>query len=134
MYRLDRKTHHSLIEPVSESMHLKVMLISRFVAFAHKALNSKKFCVRFVANCSMSDNRTIFGRNVLHIKQLCEDEDFSSISPKMIKSNCKYWTDECEPWRTNLVSELLSVRSGDLEVEGFSRTQMIEMLTDACVN
>lgn len=48
VFRLDRRTHRCLIESLSNTRHLKTMILSRFVTFAQKLLKSKKFTVRFL--------------------------------------------------------------------------------------
>ena len=45
---LDKKTHRSLIEPLSGHLHLKTMLLSRFVRFHKGLVNSPKFTFDFL--------------------------------------------------------------------------------------
>ena len=45
--KIDRKTHRHLIVPMSQSIHLKTMLLSRYVKFFRSLVNSLKFSVRF---------------------------------------------------------------------------------------
>ena len=48
VFKLDRMTHRSLIEPLSGRHHLKVMLLSRYVKFYRELLKSPKFTIRFL--------------------------------------------------------------------------------------
>ena len=43
---VDRTTHRYLIEPLSNTLHPKIMLISRMIGFYKSQLESPKFCIR----------------------------------------------------------------------------------------
>ena len=134
VHHLDRRTHRSLIEPISNFTHLKTMLVSRFVTYAHKTLGSRKFAARFLSNLNMSDNRTLFGRNISNVMHWCQTAEFLSLNSSTIKNNVKYWQEGCEEWRLSLVNDLLGLRNGSMELEGFSRGEISEMLTHACID
>ena len=46
MYRLDRRTHRYLIEPISEMSHIKSAILKRFIGFTEKLAQSPKPVVR----------------------------------------------------------------------------------------
>ena len=59
---VDRKTHRFLVEPMSGHLHLKTLLMARFVS-SHKGLRkSQKFTVRFLARLTENDHRTVYGK------------------------------------------------------------------------
>ena len=65
VFGLDRKTHRSLIEPVSKVLHLKTMLCSRMVKFSLKLRECPKFTTRFLANMFSTDLR-VHLEEILH--------------------------------------------------------------------
>ena len=133
VFNLDRRTHRSLIEPISNMNHLKTILISRFVNFAKKLLISKKFTVRFLANLRSKDQRSLFGRNIFNILKLSHVEGFDELAPSSAKLHIRYWPgQEEERWRQYIAQGLLEIRGGAWEVHGFSNTEIQEMLTFVC--
>ena len=48
VFRLDRSTHRVLIEPLSDCLHLKVMLLSRYVSFHRELIRSPKISCGFL--------------------------------------------------------------------------------------
>ena len=52
---LDRKTHRYMIEPLSDCIHPKIMLLSRMVAFYKMQLDSPKFCIRYLIKLAEKD-------------------------------------------------------------------------------
>ena len=59
VFNLDRCTHRYLIESISNCLHPKVMLASRYVTFYRSLVTWKKFGVRFLARIQERDNRTL---------------------------------------------------------------------------
>ena len=136
VFKLDRRTHRSVIEPVSNYRHLKNMLVSRFFTFAKKCVGSKKFPVRFMSNLLLSDQRSVFGRNIIKTLLSCnrDIEDFEITNPRIIKESLKYWVIEDEDiWRINMIKELIEIRNGETYIEGFSRDETERLLTFVCI-
>ena len=52
LFNLPRQTHRYLIESISESIHIKTMLCSRFVSFCNSLCNSSKLSIRLLYNLS----------------------------------------------------------------------------------
>ena len=63
MYRLDRRTHRYLLEPISEMEHLKCAVVKRFLSFTEKLVNAPKEAVRNIYNVLGSDCRSTTGAN-----------------------------------------------------------------------
>ena len=59
VFNLPRTTHRYLIEGVSESVHPKTMLCSRFVNFMEGVSKCTKGSVRYLANLVKNDRRTL---------------------------------------------------------------------------
>ena len=62
---VDRTTHRYLIEPLSNTLHPKIMLISRMIGFYKSQLESPKFCIRYLANIAADDLTTALGRTLM---------------------------------------------------------------------
>ena len=68
---LDRCTHRYLVEPLSNALHLKTLLTSRFITFHQSLITSPKLPVRFLARLYEHDLRTIHGKNLSEIAETC---------------------------------------------------------------
>ena len=128
VFKVDKRTHRYLLEPVSRVPHMKTMLICRFITFAQKLINNSKFSARFLSNLSLFDKRTVFGQNVAGILSSCnlEEDDFDKLSKSFAKNNVSYWQDEEEDclWRVPLIDEIIELRSGKKEIDGFSHKEL----------
>ena len=92
--------------------------------------------VRFLARIAEKDKRTVLGRTLSTLKQMCEMSDDGNLTAGLIKRKLKYMaTPPAELWRISLCKELLLVQAGSqLELPGFSKDERDQLLEYACVN
>ena len=134
VFRVDRRTHRSLIEDISGVPHLKTLLLSRF---ARKVASSEKFSVRFIANLNLNDNRTTFGSNVNQLLKLCKlaKGEFAHLNKDYVKKTVRYWDpDADDTWRNHLAKELIDTENGHLAIDGFSKKELSSILEYICKN
>ena len=130
---LDRCTHRYLIEPLSENLHVKTILASRFVTFHQSLRSSSKFPVRFLANLYEQDLRTVHGKNLMEIAQIC-GQPVGQLSSQLVKAKLRYRTiPNDEIWRLSLSRELKNIcDNNDLLPPGFTNDEVEEMLKYVC--
>ena len=137
VFRLDRKTHRHLIEPLSRCLHLKTTLSSRFVKFYRSLISSNKFTIRFLARLQERDLRTSFGINLDYLRKACRlsEQQLDLITPGLVKK-CVIYAPVCSDniWKNTLAQELLSTRNNDLYVCGFSDDEIESILSFVCTN
>ena len=127
-FNVDRTTHRYFIEELSESLHPKVMLCSRFISFQKSLLTCNKFPVRFLASLQQNDQRTVFGRTLKKISNQCGTVD-QLPSNSQVKMNMKYFAvPATEAWRPSLLKNLLDIRNDRAALPGFSNTEVEEMI------
>ena len=90
-FDVDRCTHRYLIETISNSMHPKIMLASRYVTFYRSLANSTKLCVRLMANLFHDDLRTVLGRTLFTLTNLCSLPDVNSLTSSCVKKKLAYF-------------------------------------------
>ena len=132
---VDRTTHRYLIEPLSDSLHPKIMLISRMIGFYKSQLVSPKLSIRFLVNVAANDMTTALGRTLHYAVQECgiKDNDFQRLTPALIKKKMKYMEAPTDvQWRVDLACELRRLRDADLVLENFSYEEIEELLLFAC--
>ena len=135
VYKLDRRTHRYFIEPISQCLHPRVMLASRYVTFHKSLIKSNKLGVRFLARLNENDNRTLLGRTLGSLAQECCVNDIGSLAPSLVKKMCPYFSvPELEKWRIPIVKELLSIQEGLLSLENITKEEISEMLEHLCTS
>ena len=134
---LDRMTHRYFIEPLSGYCHLKSLVASRLLTFAKSLVECKKFPVRFLSRLHSTDLRTVLGRTLATIAELCkiDRKDFTDLSPLRVKQSMVYReVMDKDRWKVSIAKELLDICSGDAAtLEGFSPIEAKEMLDFICV-
>ena len=136
VFKLDRCTHRCMIEPLSKTPHLKTLLVSRLVKFYQSLLSSRKMPVKFLARLNIDDKRTVFGKNVSNILKCCGEavKGFKSITKLTVHKHVKYsHVNSTEiDWKVDIGNEILKFRSGDLQIEGFYKTEIEDILKYVC--
>ena len=108
------------------------------VKFYKSLLSSKKKPVKFLARLNIKDKRTVCGKNVSNILKCCGEavKGFESISKQTVLKNVKYSyvSSQETDWKVNIGIEILNYRSGDLQIEGFYKSEKDEILKYVCIS
>ena len=129
VFNLPRTAHRYLIEGVSESVHPKTMLCSRFVSFMEAVSKGTKGSVRYLANLVRNDRRTLVGRTLTRIAEDC-DTQRAVLSTSSVK-NLVYWKPLVEnEWRIPMLRELVKVQVGESSLDGFDENEVTAMIDD----
>ena len=113
IFKLPRRTHRYLIEPVSESPHLKCMLTNRFIKFYNNLYSCDKTVIKNLRCIQERDARSTFGANILKLC-LCNN----NMNPLQLSRNIvSYNTVPVnEFWRVDLIKEILLIWHNNLEI------------------
>ena len=108
---IPRIFHRYLLEGVSNTTHLKVKLVKRFLQFYTTLVNCDKPHLKYLARIQKSDYRSVFGRNV---RNICEEAQVEHISEVSL-TNITYAEIPAEDeWRIPLLNELFEIRASRL--------------------
>ena len=132
MFDLPQDTHRYFIEPISETRHLKFVLIDRFLNFLTQIEKSTKQVPKQLLKFIKRDARSTTGSNLRNILLLTGKDTIDEISRDDTKA-LKYY--ECEPenqWKIKMLTELIDVKNNKLTVEGFNHDELDEMVTFLC--
>ena len=130
-WRVPNTTHRYLIESISESLHPKVMLASRYIGFVKSLCSSPKYRMRVLASTIMNDMRTVMGRTINLISIECTSTK-DSLTSAAVKKSMKYFNvPDTEQWRVGILSELLS---DTLEIPGFASQEIEEIKSFICTS
>ena len=137
VYNLDRCTHRYLIEPVSQCLHPKVMIASRFVTFYKSLVKSEKFGVRFLAKLNERDQRTVLGKTLHSLLNQCglQESRLEDLCASIVKRKCTYFSvPEDQKWRLPMLQELIRIRDGNLLIENMGQQDIKEMIEHLCTS
>ena len=86
MYDLPYNTHRYLVEPVSGQLHLKKMLIKRFLSFIQQIYRSRKILPKQLLQFIQNDTRSITGSNIRRILLLTNRAKVEDITVEDIEN------------------------------------------------
>ena len=132
MFGLDRKTLKYFIEPLSKKQHIKAALIQRFHNFTKMLEKAPKTQLGNLYQLIKNDCKLTSGPNIRRIESLFQGISFKDISRRTIKSKELYPVRKENKWRLQIVEELIDTKHNQLIIDGFTRTQIDEMLADIC--
>jgi hypothetical protein len=101
---------------------------------------ASRYAAIFMGKMSASDQRTVLGRTLLYLLISCGLDPLlleqTSLIPGLIKKKLVYSViPEDDEWRTGMCCELLKLRENkQVELQGFTQEETIEMLRYVCVS
>ena len=113
------------------------MLLSRFVKFHQNLLKSPKFSVRYLARITENDMTTVMGNNLYSILKKCnlDGSQIDRLTPSFVKKNVKYQEAPVNSaWMVNLADEVMNIRNGNSRLDGFSTSELEELLQYVCTS
>ena len=125
-----------MLEPLSDSVHLRTMFASRYITFHSTLIQCKKFPVRFLARICEDDRRTTLGRTLSRIRSECEVDSLTELNPAVIKKKMRYSVTPIESeWKVEMATELLQIRDGDeITIPNFTSNERTEILKHICTD
>ena len=111
IFKVPNTTHCYLIEPLSDTVHLKVILFKRYLGFIHSVLCSKKKCLSSLCHRMVADHGSITKQYLTLISNESSIENVLGMSPSSVVSTVTYNpAPPEEEWRVGLLKELLELR------------------------
>ena len=133
MFNLPRETHCYLIEEVSEQLHVKTILVRRFLNFIQAVRSSKKKALRDLLKVVELDTQSVTGRNLRNILIQTDVHDVRKLKASDYK--VKYRTvPSNEEYRVEFIKELIDVNNNQLEVPEFDDDELEDILQYLCVS
>jgi hypothetical protein len=128
MLDLPLSTHRNLIEPLSGQMHLRKILVKRFLSFIAQIEKSAKIVPKQLLNCIRSDVRSTTGKNLRKILLLTEKSHVQNLNPYDFNSVKYHQLGDDEKWRVDSLEELINIKFGKLELDHFVPEEIEEMI------
>ena len=140
VFNLNRRTHRNLIEELSQTIHMKTAIFSRYLTFYKSLMTCSKVSVRYLARIHSNDNNSTMGKTLMYIAESCsiDKKDLLSLSSNEVKRRIKY---SCLPsqdkWKRDICRELMEKRKrgiNEVEMPGFSQKEINDMFENICIN
>ena len=134
MYSLPRNTRKFLVEPVSQSVHIKKVFIKHFLTFVDRIKSSNKIALKNVFNVVKYDCQSVTGSNLRNIMLLVDKTNIDSLCVSDSLNIPYHEIPQEELWRVDLINETVDTLWGENTVEGFTRDEISSILGYACAS
>ena len=122
------------MEPITGKNHAKTLMIKNFLRFCELIVSSKKEALKNVFLQIRRNVLTFTGSNLRKISSLMNKSDITELKSSLVKQNLVYEPiPEGEKWRISILEEIIDFREGKLEIQGFEREELDEILEFICV-
>ena len=134
IYDLPMTTHRYFIEPVSQQLHLKKLLINRFLSFTKQIQKSNKNVVKQLFNLVHRDAGSITGKNVRAINLVTKQSDFTNITKSNVKNIVYAEAPVDAEVVSNIIRELTNCKFGCLDIENLSPDECTDIVNFLCTS
>ena len=134
MLDLPRETHRYLIEPLSNTPHIRKILIQRFLNFLHQIRKSNKESAKSLLNSICQDTSSTTGSNLRNILLRTNKLNINELVPSDAIGVEYHPIDINEKWRVPFISEIIETKHKQLEISNLSDNDLDEMLNFLCVS
>ena len=134
MLDLPVATHRSLIEPLTNTKHIKLVLIKRFLGFMEKIDKSGKVAIKMLRQEAMDDVRSITGSNYRNIMLLLGKSSVHDVKMVDAEKLSYMVMDEKDMWKVHCIKEIIEIKEGLMEVPGFNIEELDTILCHLCTD
>ena len=134
MFSLLRQTHKYLIEPISESWHLKKILIWRFISFIRQIKSSKKVAPKDLLRLIETDTRSVTGNNIRNILRLTKKLHINDVEKQDIGNIDYVEIPDEEKWRISLIKSAIEMMNSPIDPLGPSTDELRDVIDFACTS
>ena len=134
MLDLPVATHRSLIEPITNAKHIKLVLIKRFLGFMEKIEKSGKVAIKMLRQEAMDDVRSITGSNYRNIMLLLGKSSVHDVKMVDAEKLSYMVMDEKDMWKVHCIKEIIEIKEGLMEVPGFNIEELDTILCHLCTD
>jgi hypothetical protein len=132
MFRLNRRSHRYLIEPISGMQHIKQALIQRSIGFMKRLSSSRKGVLRNAFGIFRNDCRTTTGSNIRNIMLESKTYQFEQLSMNDLRLVKFHPAPPEEQWRIPVIKDLLDIRDGISDGIGWDKEDVDATLEFLC--
>ena len=134
MYDLPYTTHRWLIEPVSDSTHVRRVLLNRFLNFIKQIQKSNKFVTSMLLRTIQNNVRSVTGYNLRRIMLETGKTNVDQLNDVGIENIEYHPVSDEDKWKILVIKECIDVKYGRLNIDGFSSEELEEISSHLCIS
>ena len=134
MMQLPLATHRYMLEPLSGEKPAMAILADRFLSFMDKIDKTDKMAIKMLKREAMKDVRSTTGANYRGIMLLSGETSIQKVNRDSLKKVEFYKVKKEDDWKVNIAADLIDLREGIAEIEGFNKEEMGVLLDSICVS
>ena len=134
IFNLNYATHRYFIQPVSNKIHLKNILMKRFLGFLTQIEKSAKKLPLRLLQLVRADARSTTGSNLRKIMVLLGKHSIDEVKSDDIDTFEYAPVKPEDAWKIDMVKELIEVRENQASIENFTRDELEEILEHVCIS
>ena len=134
MFNLPLNTHRYFIQPLSNKVHIKNILMKRFMRFLSQIKFSQKKVPGFLLNIIKNDVRSTTGFNLRNIMLLFDKNKIEEIEENDINNYIYAPVQSDDEWKIQLVNELINVKYEELVLDNLSKEEVDEIIEFLCTS
>ena len=132
MLDLPWASHRSLIQPLIGEVHIKLVLLKRYLIFLEKMKNSGKSPLIMLMNEAKKDVRSVTGSNLRNIMILAGKSSVEDVKVEDVDTIPYFNLSEDEHWKIAPIKEIIDVKAGNLDIPGFDLEELESILSHLC--
>ena len=133
MFNLPLSTSRYFIQPLTNKIHLKNILMKRFFGFLEQIKRSAKKIPSFLLNTIKNDARSMTGQNLRNMMLLFDKNSKDDIKEKDILLEFVYApVEKNDEWKIQMIKELIDGKNKELEIENISNDKVELMIEYLC--
>ena len=130
LFNLPLATHRFIVAAVSQTEHIQLTVIKRFLKFHDKLNSSKNQLIQNLLKAQSRDNRSTFGRNCNNIRRLSDQRVINFFTHKELNI---HRVPESEEWRVPVVLDVLqSIKDYSVVRLNLDLIELQEILNSVC--
>ena len=110
------------------------ILVDRFLSFMDMIEKSDKEAIKMLRKEAMKDVRSTTGANYRGIMLLSGQSSIKKVTRESVKEIQYYEINQNNQWKVNIAADLINLRDGIKEIEGFEKEEMSVLLNNICVS
>ena len=134
MFDIPLQTHKYLIEPLTETKHLKKVLLTRFISFLDQIEKSRKCVTKQLLSFIKRDTRSTTGSNLRNLLLLTNKHSINELKKDDINQIKYNEINKEDEWKVNFIKEIIDIKANQIEVENFSYDELDEILNHLCTS
>ena len=133
MFNLPWNTHCYLIEPVSNEPHVRTIFEKRFVNFISSVRSSQKGILKAFLKVVEYDTLSVTGRNLRDILLKTKVTDVRLLKSSDVTNKYRDIPKQ-EEYRVDILKEIVDIKNGQLDLQGFDTNELDQILEYVCVS